>query len=151
MHHFRSSLQFGPSADHYHRVEQWGPPIQPYGEWRFPFRPYSVPYDQWGAPFAGLNLGFGRPIIPVRPFPGGGRPPAGPGGGAGGRPGANPGVPRPGVGSQPGYFPPGSVQPWQPQLPYPDFPYSEGEYRDSGAPPRLNDRQFYYQPNAAQP
>jgi hypothetical protein len=53
--HLRSSLNFGQSADNYHRVQQWGPPVQPYGEWRFPNRPYSVPYSQWGAPYAGLG------------------------------------------------------------------------------------------------
>lgn len=49
----RSSIQVGTSADHYHTTEQWGAPIQPYGEWRFPYRPYSVPYDQWGPQFYG--------------------------------------------------------------------------------------------------
>src|SRR5687768_11730391 len=40
--HNRSSMQFGGSVDHYHTVEEWGRPIQPYDEWRFPNRPYSV-------------------------------------------------------------------------------------------------------------
>ena len=44
----RSSLQAGFSADHYHLTEQWGQPVQPYGQWRYPFRPFSVPYGQWG-------------------------------------------------------------------------------------------------------
>ena len=44
----RSSLQAGFSADHYHVTEQWGQPVQPYGEWRYPNRPFSVPYSQWG-------------------------------------------------------------------------------------------------------
>lgn len=67
--HFRSSLAYGQSADNYHRVETWGDPIRPYGEWRFPYRPFSTPYPNWGAPFAGLNLGlaaglgFGAPGI----------------------------------------------------------------------------------------
>ena len=55
--HTRSSLAYGQSADNYHRVESWGDPVRPYGEWRFPYRPYSVPYGAWGAPLAGLNLG----------------------------------------------------------------------------------------------
>ncbi len=48
-------MQVGQSADHMHVVEEWGRPVRPYGEWRFPYRPYSVPYQLWGAPFAGLN------------------------------------------------------------------------------------------------
>ena len=44
----RSSLQVGFSADHYHTTEQWGQPVRPYGEWRYPNRPFSVPYGQWG-------------------------------------------------------------------------------------------------------
>lgn len=179
MRHFRSSLQFGPSADHYHRVEQWGAPIQPYGEWRFPYRPYSVPYDQWGAPWAGFNAGWGNGVWgrPFRPVPGGGyqggRPlvppapaPNSPGGGQNqGAAGTNlpPGIGQsPGTGQPPGmgqarpsrpfpggggYFPPGSIQPWQPNNPYPGTPYAEGEYRDTGSRPRLNDQQFYYQPS----
>ena len=53
--HFRSSLQYGPSADHYHRVESFGDPVQPYGEWRFPFRPFATPYPNWGPPLAGFG------------------------------------------------------------------------------------------------
>ncbi len=54
--HTRSSIQAGNSADHMHLVEEWGRPVRPYGEWRFPFRPYSVPYADWGPPFAGLGI-----------------------------------------------------------------------------------------------
>lgn len=57
--HTRSRINFGGSADNYHRVETWGAPIRPYGEWQRPFRPGSVPYSLWGAPYAGLNLGLG--------------------------------------------------------------------------------------------
>lgn len=53
--HTRSSLQQGRSIDHLHIVEEWGRPVRPYGEWRYPFRPYSVPYAAWGPPFAGLG------------------------------------------------------------------------------------------------
>ncbi|MEM9825594.1 MAG: hypothetical protein AAF958_03350 [Planctomycetota bacterium] len=71
--HFRSSLQYGASADHYHRVESFGAPVQPYGQWRFPFRPFSTPYPNWGPPFAGVGaniqlfgggnqLGGGNPL-----------------------------------------------------------------------------------------
>ena len=55
----RSSLNYGQSADHYHRVEKWGDPVRPYGEWRFPHRPYSTPYPNWGAPLAGLQVQTG--------------------------------------------------------------------------------------------
>ncbi len=48
--HFRSTLQVGNSADNYHVTEQWGAPVVPYEHWRFPFRPYGVPYDAWGPP-----------------------------------------------------------------------------------------------------
>ena len=44
----RSSLQGGNSADHYNRVDQYGPPVRPYGEWRYPNRPFAVPYPGWG-------------------------------------------------------------------------------------------------------
>ena len=86
----RSSLQVGTSADHYHTTEQWGAPVQPYGEWQYPFRPYSVPYDQWGPqlyggyPFGGVpygaGLGYGGGGYPGGGFPGGGFFPPGPGG-----------------------------------------------------------------------
>lgn len=59
--HSRSSIQVGPSADHLHVVEEWGRPIVPYGEWRYPYRPYSAPYSAWGPPYGGLNIGFGYP------------------------------------------------------------------------------------------
>ncbi|GAA5510464.1 hypothetical protein [Novipirellula caenicola] len=54
--HVRSRLNYAQSSDNYHRVETWGDPVRPYGEWQLPFRPYSVPYAAWGAPFAGLNI-----------------------------------------------------------------------------------------------
>ena len=57
--HFRSTLQAGQSADNMHVVEQWGQPVVPYEQWRFPFRPYAVPYDAWGpqAPY-GITNGY---------------------------------------------------------------------------------------------
>ena len=74
--HLRSSIQVGNSADHMHVVEEWGQPVRPYGEWRFPFRPYSVPYAAWGPPFAGLgNSGFfpyPPAAVPNGVMPGGG-------------------------------------------------------------------------------
>ncbi|MHB0955999.1 MAG: hypothetical protein ACYC0X_06415 [Pirellulaceae bacterium] len=57
--HTRSTIQAGLSVDHMHIVEEWGRPVRPYGEWRFPFRPYSVPYPMWGPPYAGLWEGLG--------------------------------------------------------------------------------------------
>lgn len=114
--HTRSSLNYGSSADNYHRVESWGDPIRPYGEWRFPFRPYSTPYPNWGAPFAGFNLQ------------------------AGGLGGYRPGLPRGGYIGRP--LVPGSpasganpLQPYPagPGTPYPVAPYYDGyhpTYRD---------------------
>jgi len=55
--HTASNLQVGRNADHMHIVEEWGRPVRPYGEWEFPFRPYSVPYQLWGPPFGGLGGG----------------------------------------------------------------------------------------------
>jgi hypothetical protein len=69
-HHTRSSLQVGGSVDHYHQVEEWGRPVRPYDEWRFPYRPHSVPYDAWGPPYAGLGgfgYGFGGGAYPYFP------------------------------------------------------------------------------------
>lgn len=67
----RSSIQAGGSTDHLHIVEEWGRPVRPYGEWRFPFRPYSVPYALWGPPYAGLNTGGYYPGYPGGYYPGG--------------------------------------------------------------------------------
>lgn len=53
----RSTLQAGLSADHYHVTEQWGQPIQPYGEWRYPNRPFSVPYGQGGGTQGNFGVG----------------------------------------------------------------------------------------------
>ncbi len=60
--HYRSTLQAGQSADNLHVVEQWGSPVVPYEQWRFPFRPYAVPYDAWGpqAPYGITNGYFGQ-------------------------------------------------------------------------------------------
>ena len=80
--HYRSTLQAGQSADNMHIVEQWGRPVEPYEQWRFPFRPYGVPYDAWGPPtpygiingnwnWGGLPPGYGGvPSSPGPPFPG---------------------------------------------------------------------------------
>ena len=82
---FRSTIQAGNSADNMHIVEEYGNPVRPYEEWRFPYRPYSVPYSQWGPPFGGLGGaggygygGGGYGGFPGGGFPGGGFPPNGP-------------------------------------------------------------------------
>ena len=78
--HLRSTLDLGNSSDNMHIVEEWGRPVRPYDEWRFPFRPFSVPYDQWGPPFGGLGgsgafFPYGFPGgFPGGAFPGGGSP-----------------------------------------------------------------------------
>jgi hypothetical protein len=93
---FRSTLQAGQSADNVHVVEQWGRPIIPYEQWRFPFRPYAVPYDAWGpqAPY-GITNGSFQANIGVNPG----------GYGRGGMP-PNAGYGTPGYGT-PGYGTPG--------------------------------------------
>jgi hypothetical protein len=63
----RSTLDLGNSSDNMHIVEQWGAPVIPYDQWRFPYRPFSVPYQDWGPPFGGLGGGTG-----MFPYSGGG-------------------------------------------------------------------------------
>jgi hypothetical protein len=137
--HFRSTIQVGQSADNYHRVDEWGPPVRPYDEWRFPYRPYSVPYSEWGAPFAGLNLGFG--------FPGAFYPPGGghPGGGhlgngypGGGYPGN--GYPGGGIPGQPNPYPS------NPGAGYPVPPWWDGNWPDTSYQRPLSDREFFRSP-----
>jgi hypothetical protein len=87
--HTRSTLQAGFSSDNYHSVEQWGAPVRPYGEWRFPNRPFAVPYGMWGPQLPQVVSG-GLGFLPwgmlgvQQPNPGGLFPP--PGVGAGGMP-----------------------------------------------------------------
>ncbi len=86
--HYRSTIQTGNSADNMHIVEEFGRPIRPYEEWRFPYRPYSVPYNAWGPPFGGLGGGYGGGFgggfggglggNPYGGYPNGGFPPNGP-------------------------------------------------------------------------
>jgi len=150
--HYRSTIQFGQSADNYHRVDEWGPPVRPYGEWRFPFRPYSSPYPNWGAPFAGFNAGIN--INTTGGFPGGGIPGGGfPGGGFPGGGIQNPGFPGTGNPNFPG-FPGGGGIPGQPFEPYPanpaggyeNPPWYDGSYPDVGAQRPLTDREFFRDP-----
>jgi hypothetical protein len=119
--HLRSTIQAGGSADNLHIVEEWGRPVRPYEEWRFPYRPFSVPYDQWGPPpFAGWNGGWGGPGWGGPGWGGGGGwgPTPFPGGGGGGH------------GGPPANF----AQPWMDGY-YPSYD--------------LNDRSDYYQPYVA--
>ena len=91
--HLRSTLNYGKSADNYHRVTKWGDPVQPYAAFRFPFRPYGTPYPNWGAPLIGSgtnvnignNAGGGGPLIDPRLAPGGFIDPVRRGGFGGGR------------------------------------------------------------------
>jgi hypothetical protein len=83
--HSRSTVQAGTSTDHYHVVERWGPPVQPYGEWRYPYRPFAVPYGAWGPqpPLVNVQSSFGNGFgngFPNRLFPPGWSPWMGPGG-----------------------------------------------------------------------
>ncbi|MBU6239363.1 MAG: hypothetical protein KGQ51_16195 [Planctomycetes bacterium] len=81
--HTRSSLQVGFNSDHYHVTEQWGDQVRPYGEWRFPYRPFSVPYGAWGPQLPQVSVqglgvypwgvGPGQPH-PGQPHPGQGHP-----------------------------------------------------------------------------
>lgn len=63
----RSSMTVDGSSDHYHKVYQFGETVRPYGEWEFPYRPYSVPYSDWayGSPFGHLaNPPRTNPMLP---------------------------------------------------------------------------------------
>lgn len=113
--HSRSTLQAGQSTDNMHIVEQWGQPVIPYEQWRFPFRPYAVPYDAWGpqAPYGITNGSFqfgggggswgGQAGGPTPPRPGYG---GGYGGGGYDRPGSNGSGYPAGPNSGPNYPPP---------------------------------------------
>lgn len=150
-HHTRSSLQFGGSVDHYHLVEEWGRPVRPYDEWRFPFRPYAAPYPDWGPPFGGLGgpltphtgagygqgFGVGLGMFPFFPFalPLAGVPGMAPGPAGPPPPGMNPAPPGqppfpPGGAfppAAPGFFPPGN--PAQRYAPYRGYqPWFDDRY-----------------------
>lgn len=151
---YRSTLQGAFSADNMHIVSEWGKPVLPYEQWRFPFRPYAVPYGAWGPqpPLVqgGGSIGFpgggwlgGYPGFPGQGFPGQGFP---------GQVGPQP-QPLPGNGP----FPP--VMPGYPGVPgaYPGYPLTpansnqpwfDGSY--PAAPPLDNrtDAQFFYRPPA---
>jgi hypothetical protein len=67
--HYRSTIDLGNSSDNLHVVEQWGAPVVPYEQWRFPYRPYSQPYPTWGPPYGGLG-GSNFNAYPFFGFPG---------------------------------------------------------------------------------
>lgn len=100
----RSSIQAGGSSDHMHVVEEWGGEVRPYGEWRFPYRPNSVPYDLWGPMFPGLGGrgGFARGFYGPGARGGWATPP---GGGAPTPPGPPVAAPNPPFRAYPGYAP----------------------------------------------
>jgi hypothetical protein len=130
--HIQNTIRAGGAADYLHVVEEWGNnPVRPYGEWQFPFRPFSAPYPYWGPP---VVMGFG--------FPGfgafGGNSPYWYGDGYGdGLEGKWPHFGGPGMGG-PGFGGPG------PGHPYPGHPYpghsphpgpAPGGHRPPGHPP----------------
>ena len=143
--HYRSTLQGGNSADNIHIVEQWGAPVVPYEQWRFPFRPYGSPYDAWGpqAPYGIINGNFNGNT----------------GGNPGGNFGGNTGYPRPfpGQAAQPmpphGYQPPAGANP-HPAYPHPAYPngnlpydgYSNQGYPNPGYSPQSPSNGFPLSP-----
>jgi hypothetical protein len=126
---YRSTIDLGNSSDNLIITEQWGGQVRPYDEWRFPYRPYSVPYDLWGPPYGGLgNSGAFYGGFPG-PYPyGGGFGAAGAGGIGGGFGG--------------GGFPGHHHQP--PAVNYAQ-PWADGHYPQYDA----NDRSQYWRPYVA--
>jgi hypothetical protein len=154
--HYRSTLQAGQSQDSYHVTEEWGRPVVPYEQWRFPFRPFGVPYDSWGPPTPyGLFLGgpFG---FPFPAFPQGGHGNGGPGMGGPGMGG--PGMGGPGWGG-PGWGGPGMGGPGWGGGPWsggnfgfplqPDYrfqPWFDGTYPEAAPLDNTPDRRFFWRP-----
>jgi hypothetical protein len=155
--HTRSSLQAGNSSDNFHVVERWGGPVQPYGEWRYPYRPYSVPYGAWGpqSPLvnAPQNNSWNANFHGGNPWQ------------AGAGNGLNPGMPNPGgmpygmhPGSHPGMPPHGNWQgqPWQQGFNPFGFgvgpnnalrPDQDDYYAPAPETPPVSDRDFFFVPN----
>lgn len=156
---YRSTLQAGQSSDNIHVVEQWGKQVVPYEQWRFPYRPYAVPYDAWGpqAPYGLFNgsVGYGPGYpTPYGPTPHG--PPAGtpgsypPGAGYPGAPGNGPGRGYPPGYGHPGYGYPGqgAGAPGFPLTPeYRGQPWFDGNYPSAPPLDRTPDERFYYKPS----
>ncbi len=108
---YRSTLQTGNSADNLHIVEQWGAPVVPYEQWRFPYRPFGVPYDAWGPPTPyGIFNGYqGWAPGTIQPYPI--QPPSGQW------------APSPLNGSTNGFRGPGDAGPGMPPGGYPGYRY----------------------------
>jgi hypothetical protein len=165
---YHSTLQGANSADNIHVVEQWGAPVVPYEQWRFPFRPYGTPYDAWGpqAPYGIFNGSFnGNPGRPGNHAPHGYQAPPGstPIVGQLGQPNANmmphPGYPHPGYphpghpnfgNSNQGYPTPSYVPnpnngfPLSPQ--YQNQPWFDGTYPTAPPLDNRSDDEFFYKP-----
>ena len=156
----RSTLQVGSSADNYHRVEQWGGQVTPYEHWRFPYRPYGVPYGAWGpqlpavlgqfqTPYGFPGYGFVSPgVFPQQtPTQGTVTVPAFPGTGqGGGTQGGGTGVPPPGIGVPFQGRGNGAFRgiPIQPQ--YRSQPWFDGFYPDAPPLDPRTDEQFFWKP-----
>ncbi len=155
--HTRSTLQAGNSSDNFHVVERWGAPVQPYGEWRYPYRPYAVPYGAWGpqAPLvnAPQNNSWNANFPGFQPGHGGGgnMGPLDMGGMGGGMGGMRPGF-------HPGSIPQGNWQgnPWQQGFQNNGFgvgpnnalrPDQDDYYAPAPEQPHVSDRDFFFVPH----
>ena len=165
---YRSTLQGATSADNMHVVEQWGAPVVPYEQWRFPFRPYGTPYDAWGpqAPYGifngNINSNIGRPgfypphgyqappgATPFTGQPQAGQPNMAPQPGNPYPGGAYPGYPYPGSSNQgyptPRNYPnPTNGFPLSPQ--YQNQPWFDGTYPTEPPLDNRSDAEFFYKP-----
>jgi hypothetical protein len=173
--HTRSTVQAGTSVDTFHVVDRWGPAVQPYGEWRYPYRPFAVPYGAWGPPTPYVNAqqsNFwpGGAWYPGAAHPG--HPGDGPAasaaamgamegmgegaGGGGGFPGGGfPGGGFPGGGFPGGGFPGGYGLPYYPPAWSNGFgvgpnnvlrPEQDDYYPPAPEPPPVSDRDFFFVP-----
>jgi hypothetical protein len=162
---YHSALQGANSSDNMHVVEQWGAPVVPYEQWRFPFRPYGTPYDAWGpqAPYGIMNSNFNANIgnygnypphgyqAPQGSSPHTGQPQMGqPQMGYQAQPGyPQPGFPYPGNSNQgypaPTYIPnPSNGFPLSPQ--YQNQPWFDGTYPTAPPLDNRSDAEFFYKP-----
>lgn len=127
---YRSTIQGSTSADNLHITHEWGRPVMPYEHWRFPYRPFGAPYDQWGPPvpnvLSNFNIqgngfpgGYSGNNVPGNMIPGNGYPGGYPGNGAPGN--GYPGNGYPGNGYPGNGFSPNQMAPWVDGL-YPSAP-----------------------------
>lgn len=164
----RSSLQVGFSSDHYHTTQTWGANPRPYGEWRYPNRPYSVPYGAWGPQLPNVVAngvgpwgGWGGPVGQMGPGGGWPTPHPGPhpsamGGAAGTASGAGAGAGAMGAGAMggagapmggPGLGVPPGLSGYPPA--YPQSGYPAQGYGPYGVPPYGGPGQFGVGPGNA--